>query len=293
MRRGFAFVMCLIAGCSASSDPGTGAWLQLEGAQFVPGTMPDADGGPAILAFNVSDYSIAPGARNQPLLGTLDASATSVAVGLDGDRGYWLLLAGVPDTETPTLPSLETKLAFARSIPTGSATLLGRAIDGAGRFGAAASAALTIEGQPLPTGRLVVQLVWDRAVDLDLHVADPAGAEVWANQPSAYVAPPPPATPDPNAIAAAGYLDRDSNRGCVLDGKNREHVVYPTTAPSGHYLVRVDTPSLCGQSVANWSVGAYVDGVLVAAAHGASVDADTIGPHERGAGRLALEFELP
>ena len=293
MRRACVLVVCWLVGCSASSDPGTAAWLQLEGAQFVPGAMPEPDDGPAILAFNVSDYSIAPGARNQPLLGTLDASATSVAIGLDGDRGYWLVLAGVPDTETPTLPSLETRMSFARSLPTGGATLLGRAIDGAGRFGATASAALTIEGQPLPTGRLVVQLLWDRAVDLDLHVADPAGAEVWANKPSAYVPPAPPATPDPNGIAAAGYLDRDSNRGCALDGKNREHVIYPTTAPSGHYVVRVDTFSLCGQVVANWTVAAYVDGAVVASVRGTSTDADTIGPHERGAGRIALEFELP
>lgn len=276
-------VLGLVAGCGASSDPGLSARLQVAEAQFVPGAMPDDTGGPAVIAMTLSAFTVLPGARDQPLLGTLAETATGVAFGLDGDAGYWVLPADVPDTETPTLPSFAVALAFSRALTPGPVTLVGRAIDAAGHFGPRRELVVTVAPLPEQSGHLVFVLAWDRLADLDLHVVDPTGAEIWANKPSATA----------TAGDAAGQLDFDSNGSCVLDGRNREYVVYATTAPPGQYTVRVDTFSLCAEPSAAWRVQAFVDGQLRGEASGLSVDADTIGPHGRGAGRTALLLLLP
>jgi hypothetical protein len=277
--RALGVLWTLLAGCSgASSDPGLSAELQIAGAQFVPGAMPAAMTGPAVLALDVSAYTVYPGAQNQPLLGTLDANATAVAVGLAGDRGYWVIVGGVPDTETPTEPSLSARMAFSRTLAPGPVTLVARAVDAAGDFGPPSTVAITVEDVPIPSGKLVFTLRWDAAADLDLHVVDPTGAEIWANN---------------NNAPSGGMLDVDSNENCVIDGRDQEDVIYAMTAPSGHYVARVDTFSLCGQSVAGWQLAARVDGTVVASSVGLSVDADTIGPHQRGSGLTALEIDLP
>ncbi|HZS40502.1 MAG TPA: hypothetical protein VFF06_26905 [Polyangia bacterium] len=273
----FGALIAAAAGCSgASTDPGVSAGLQAPGAQFVPGARPAAAGGPMVLAFNVSAYHVVPGAAAQPVNGTLDAGATAVTLGLDGDRGYWILPAGVPDTETPTEPSFHALLSFSRALAPGPITLDARAVDAAGRFGPPSTLALTVDAAAVPAGKLVFTLRWDTASDLDLHVVDPSGAEIWANHPS-----------------GSGALDLDSNAQCLIDGRDQEDVIFASSAPAGHYVARVDAFSLCGQTIADWRLEARADGVVIAEAAGTSVDADTIGPHERGSGRTALEIDLP
>jgi hypothetical protein len=271
-----------LCGCgNVSSDPGLSASLQIRGlslaAQFNPGPMPGDGTGPKVIAMNVSAFNVQPGAIEQPLLGTLDASATAVAFQLDGDTGWWLLPAGVPDTDTPTMPSFEARMSFARTLPPGPARLVGRAIDGAGNFGPAAVLNLTVQAAPAPSGRLIVTLSWSSLTDLDLHVVDPDGSELWSGSPS---------------VPSGGLLDLDSNSQCVIDGVDQE-IAHWDTPPPGHYVVRVDAFSLCGQPVAGWRVEALLDGVSLGAATGQAVDADTIGPHQRGSGREALDFDVP
>ena len=54
----------------------------------------------------------------------------------------------------------------------------------------------------------------------------------------------------------------------------------------------------CGVAVraglfADWLVERLVDGAVVASARGEAIDADTRGEHDVGAGRTALEFDVP
>jgi len=273
----FAFAFAF-AGCGAASpDPGRSASLQVADAQFTPGPMPGDAAGPRVLALDVSVFSVEPGAAHQPLLGTLDAMSTAVAIALDGDRGWWLLVAGVPDVNAPTLPTFTTQIAFARTLAPGPVTLVARAVDAAGRFGPASTLPLTVLDAPVPDARLVVTLQWGSDADLDLHVVEPDGTELWSDAP---------ATP------SGGALDLDSNARCVIDGHRREQATWKTP-PAGHYVVRVDTFSLCGQPSAGWQLSATLDGAALGRADGVSVEADTLGAHQRGAGLTALEFDVP
>jgi hypothetical protein len=150
-----------------------------------------------------------------------------------------------------------------------------------------------------PSGALVVSLDWDTEADLDLHVmmysadADAGVNEIWSRKPSGLAAGSTGVTVD--EAMATGYLDQDSNSQCVLDGRRQENVIFPTTAPAGHYVVRVDTFSLCSESAARWRV--QVSSPNLADPHdpivryGQSTETDTRFAHGQGAGVTALEFD--
>ena len=290
----FAAVAAL-GGCSGSTaDPGVAADLVVTGGTFARGALPaPAAAGPAVQALQFSDARVVAGESNRPLLGALDPSATAVLLALDGDRGYWIVGAGVPSTDAPTLPTFNVRLGFSRAIASGTRQLIAQAVDGAGRVGAPTQQAIDVAAASLPSGPLVVHLAWTGDADLDLHVVDPDGVEIFSRHPSGYRPPPPPALPDPGAAADAPLLDGDSNAGCLLDGRDQENVVWKLAPASGHYVVRVDAASLCGEAYADWRVEEILGGAVVASASGEAVGADTRGSHDAGAGRTALEFDVP
>ena len=267
-------VVAIVAGCGVSADPGLAADLQVEGARFAAGEPAPGGNGPSVRGLQLADAHIAAGAHDRPLLGQLDPSATAVLLRLDGDRGYWIVGAGVPVTEAPTLPTFDVRLAFARTLPTGARTLVAQAVDAAGHVGPPSLLELDIAGAELPAGALVVHLEWHGTADLDLHLVDPSGVETWARHPD-------------------GLLDVDSNAQCLFDGRDQENIVFATAPPAGHYVVRVDAFSLCGATLADWRVDVLRDGAVVATASGEAGDADTREAHDKGAGRTALELDVP
>jgi hypothetical protein len=291
---GEAMVAC---GGGATADPGLSALMRVRGAQFVAGSMPaTSSAGPKVDSLAFLTNTIWPGNADKPFSGALDPSATAVAIALSGDRGYWILTAGIPDFSTPTLPTFRGLASFATTLVAGQYTFEAHAVDAEGTFGPPAAQNLTAvdapASAPVPQGQLVVTLSWDTESDLDLHVVDPLGNEVYHGDPSS--APPLAASQQTMADAGSyGYLDFDSNAGCVIDGLRREDVIWPGPPPTGPYLVRVDTPSLCGQPIATFAVRAVLRGNVVRQASGVALDSNTWGPHDRGAGELVLQFEVP
>ena len=293
---GAAFVLaaaCALAACSdgASSDPALGSRMRLLGAQFVPGATPSAQDGPEVSAIELLSTTIWPGYDDKPVRGTLGASATAVALALSGDDGYWLLNARPPDISAPQLPTFRGTAAFSRSLAEGLYTFEVRATDAAGRFGAPLRqtlSALPIAPSRALAGELVVTLTWDSEADVDLHVIDASGNEIFHGAPTSR-------DPfgDSDADAEDGVLDVDSNADCAGDDLRQEDVTWAQGPPSGHYAVRVDTTSLCGSSGARWTVRVVLHGTPLIAASGIALDSDTWGAHDRGAGVLALGFDVP
>jgi hypothetical protein len=106
---------------------------------------------------------------------------------------------------------------------------------------------------PLGTGDVQVTLRWDTPVDLDLHVIDPLGEEIYFNH---------------SFSQSGGTLDVDANGGCDNDTPV-ENVFWPTGgAPFGRYQVFVVFYQDCGYTGAN----AYALTILV--------DGQTLGPYE-------------
>jgi hypothetical protein len=281
----------LSCGSSVSDDPGENSYLRVPGAAFIRGPMPAAtSGAPAVASVVLLNSVIHPDRVGYPIAGALDPGATSAAVGLHGDVGYWIVPAGLPNVATPMDPSFAATATFSAGIVPGSYTLIVQAVDGQGRFGAPRAQDITAQSSPsAPTGDLVITLSWDTESDMDLHVVDPAGVEIFHGAMSDQ---PPPFATQPEA-GSYGHLDWDSNANCVIDGKRQESVIWPNSPPAGPYTVRIDTASLCGQPIAHWTVQAMLEGKSVGEAQGIAVDASTRGPHDRGAGVMALELNVP
>jgi hypothetical protein len=90
------------------------------------------------------------------------------------------------------------------------------------------------------TGDIQVTLSWNHDSDVDLHVIDPSGEEIYFGHPQSV---------------SGGTLDLDSNAGCGIDGVRNENITWPTgRAPRGRYTVRVDYWSNCGVTSTDYSV---------------------------------------
>jgi hypothetical protein len=299
MRR--ALLLLSLAACdAASSDPGLGAPLYVEGGQFRPGAFPAASGGPATESVQTLHATVVVDENREAVSAVFDGTTRAAIVGLAGEDGAWIVPAGPPDFDTPGKATLHA--SYGVSVTPGPITMLVAAVDAQGRIGEPASVALVALDEPPPDGVLVVSLQWQGRADLDLHVVDPNGDEAWSGDPNTWKKPIGPT--DPNAYLTGGILDHDGNAGCTLDGQPSEDVVWAqrmsssgTTVdpivPSGEYTVRVDARSMCGDASAAWAVTVLSNGEVLAKTRGiATPDDVTYQMHGAGAGITALHFTL-
>ena len=104
-------------------------------------------------------------------------------------------------------------------------------------------------GIPVDFSEVQVTVSWDTDADLDLHVADPTGAEVYFGR---------------RRINSGGVLDLTSNDGCEPDGPvslRNEHIAWSNgSPPAGIYEVRVNHWSSCGAPETNYVVSVYNHG---------------------------------
>lgn len=273
---------------SASTEVSSTMRLRVDGAQLVPG-LPSGPqvATPRVLGVSLLSIRVEPGQRDKPISGTLEATARATVIYLDGDRAHYILPAGPADLAAPGLPSFAARLSFAAWLPLGPQALWVHAVDQAGQLGPGQRQDLQVVAdlsQPGTEPALAITLSWSRPADLDLHVVEPDGKVVWSRRKGGAA-----------TGGSRGVLDWDSNAGCVPDGWNREAVSYALPPPPGVYRVLVDTPSLCGQSTAYYSVRVTARGAVVplAEALGQSLPSDTRGEHGAEAGTLALELRLP
>ncbi len=100
------------------------------------------------------------------------------------------------------------------------------------------------------TGDIQATLRWNNLNDLDLHVTDPAGNEIFFGNKSS---------------PTGGLLDVDNNAGCDERMSERpvENIYWPSgSAPSGEYLVSVVLFEQCDSFDSSaFSVTVVVDGV--------------------------------
>lgn len=299
-------LLLLVAACAdvASGSPGLGDLLYVDGAQYRPGPFPGATGGPSVAQAVTSHSTIVIGTNRETVHGVLDPDARAAIVGIAGARGAWIVPAGPPDVSTPGQPSLQATFGLGAALGPGPFELDIAAVDADSRIGDAFAVDLVAADNPPPAGDLVIGLEWTGTADLDLHVIDPTGAEVWVEHPNTYQQPPP-GTPgvDPCGWATGGILDHDANADCVRDGSPSEHVIwtdrtcgtttYSPVIAAGTYTVRVDARSLCSDASAAWAVSVYREGELQGAARGIATPYDVdYSQHGAGAGITALQLSL-
>lgn len=174
------------------------------------------------------------------------------------------------------LPSARTSasvlLTFPQTIPLNEFELLFAVADAAGAVGPYSG--LPVRVTQVGTGDVQVTLSWDTDSDVDLHVVDPSGAEIYYGQLTS---------------ASGGELDLDSNAACAIDGIRNENVTWPVgRAPSGPYTVRVDYWDNCGVGETNFTIRINNGGAaqIVSGSFTGTGDAGGV-----GSGRTVATFE--
>jgi hypothetical protein len=101
----------------------------------------------------------------------------------------------------------------------------------------------------LGTGDVQVTLRWTSSADIDLHVFEPDGTEIWFSE--------------PGPTSSGGRLDVDSNVGCEQEA-SVENVFWPDSRmPLGGYRVVVTGYQVDGCGSGDYTLTAAVQGVTV------------------------------
>ena len=212
-----ASVSSYLSGVSAGAAAGT----------LNPGALPAATGGPTV---TVTGNGVVINGGTNPVAVSASAALSKVYVSVTGASGYY----EVPVSGT----TANLTLSLAQAIPTTTFELSFSGVSSTGAVGA--PLVVTTRTAKVGTGDVQISLSWDANSDVDLHVTDPSGEEIyWNNRRS----------------ASGGRLDLDSNSGCTIDGVRNENVTWPTgVAPRGTYTVKVDLWGSCGTTSSNFVV---------------------------------------
>ena len=166
-----------------------------------------------------------------------NATFQRVLVGVQGVDAYYELML-------PTGTSLEDLVVGIAPGLDGGSLQMRYVLDGPSGLGPAS--AQTLRVIRVGTGDVQVNVAWSGASDIDLHVFDPMGEEIFY---------------DNKSSRSGGLLDLDSNGACEIDGRNAENVSWPAAAaPSGTYRVVIDYYDDCGVTQTDWIVTVQVAG---------------------------------
>ena len=125
-----------------------------------------------------------------------------------------------------------------------------RFTDGQGRTAVETIRLYVFPSRGLEGGSIQITLTWESAADLDLHVNDAWGEDIWYGH---------------QIAESGGELDYDANAACEeAQPHPTENTHWPYEgAPDGRYDLRVEVFDTCGTSDLNWTLTARVNGVVV------------------------------
>lgn len=226
--------------------------ISVHGGTFLPGTLPPQTGGASdpLIDSITAPGSIIDGGAVQLRLRLADPTRVgdlkNVQIrvnGVGGHSGYYE--APVKIDGDAVVVELTFDGTIGAALPAGRAAaaaaepveLLVQLVDQLGNVGNQVLRSLGLVD--VMTGAVQVSLSWDTPTDVDLHVVEPGGEEIYY---------------DHTTSETGGVLDLDSNPACDIDGVNNENITWTDVAPAGEYVVRVDYWSDCGGLPANFTV---------------------------------------
>lgn len=242
---GLAAAAVLLTGCEAQLREGAGFSISdfISGVTDASGTVqatledgaaPTAGGGSAAAVTGIS-VMINGGSGQQTVSSA--AAFTRVIVSVEGLNDYYEL----------TLPAGVSAegviLSLSQRATAGNMYLL-YAVGDATALGSYARQALRV--LQVGSGDIQISASWTDSADVDLHVIDPSGEEIYFGHKTA---------------ASGGTLDLDANAACSPNESaprvfySNENVVWALgTAPNGTYTVILDYWSNCSVAQTDWVV---------------------------------------
>jgi hypothetical protein len=271
---------CTAAACAALSVAACGQRQpsgHLEPIRLVQGVFhedalpPTSSEGPGVTGVEIPGTVLTVGQPGRLVTGRVDEEAFAIAVRLgDLGAGYWLQPVEGFDPAFPGERTFQLELDVGGGVPTGLHDLRLVAIDEAGRAGEpfevevcvvddTSGSGLSVCDDTLEPPHTVVSLVWDADVDLDLVAITPSGKRVDARHPTTIDrVDGAPISAGQLADSTVGVLVRDSNAGCILDGRNAERLEW--RAPpleGGAFNVYADLFDGCGEAAVTFVLSVY------------------------------------
>ena len=230
--------------------------------------VPEPSGGPAITVTG-NHYYVAGGSVFLDIEPQPGATVDKLLLSIGDERGAYFEI-DVPDAAAAhrLLGRVVSDLA---PLPPGCAYI--SAVDAGGAVGPPTCHVLV--GIPADFSDVQVTVSWDTDADLDLHVADPTGHEVYFGTP---------------VVESGGRLFPGSD-DCEPDNIRNERVAWTEGAPPpGLYEVRLSHYDSCGADETNYVVNVYNHGTV------STYSGTFTGPGDdtaRGTGRVITRFEVP
>jgi hypothetical protein len=236
---GLALVAAIAGGLSCGSDSSpskitildyiagiTDAGVTVSAVRHT-GAPPAAGAGPTLTI--TGGGTVINGGSAQVTVAPSSGTFTDVYVVVEGVDGYYQLTLVGP------VATVDLLLTLAQRIPSQSFNLT-YGIGSTGAVGAYETVPVTVI--QVGTGEVQVSVSWNAESDVDLHVVEPGGEEVFYGHTSS---------------ATGGTLDLDSNPACSIDHKKNENITW-AHAPSGSYTVRVDYFAGCSVTQSDYVV---------------------------------------
>lgn len=227
----------------AGGEPGDAesALVRVPNAEFKSGDPPatqDSENLPAIVGLMGPSATTNGGTTTLRIELDGEPETPTFIVVLDGDSGYFIATA----TDTNGDGIYEIEIQIGANVDLSTLTVRVAPVDAQGNVGVYQS--LQYEVVQSGVGDVKVTLSFDRDADLDLHVVEPEGFEIFFGEPLS---------------PTGGELDLDSNASCRIDGQNAENVFWPQgAAPRGTYEVYVTYFDPCEVSEAvRYTVSVY------------------------------------
>lgn len=236
--------------------------LSVQGGTFHEGSLPQPTGDPQSqpqINGITGNSVVIPGGSVTLTVDAQDPQSdlSTLYIGAEGMDGYFTV-------DVSQNKALTVVLLISQGLTRDTVRILMGGGDAAGNIGPFVG--WTMVRTQVGTGKLQVSLSWNQPNDLDLHLVEPTGEEIYYGNPTS---------------SAGGYLDLDSNAGCSIDGVNNENITYPdsVTLPAGQYIVRVDFWSDCNVTdTTRYTVSARLNGSLVSADSGSNPYSGSFAP---------------
>ncbi len=251
-------------------------YFSVDGAELIKAKFPSARSDVKIQSFDANGVVI-PGGTN-PITLTPSDHADYVIIGVKDEYGYYQLPATYDANGNIYFVLIMTQELVNEDFTILIALKKG---DNAGE-----AVEIPVRVVEVGTGKFQVSLSWDKPNDVDLHLIEPDGTEIYYGS-----------TRSENT---GGELDLDSNPDCDIDGVNNENITYGDDAviPTGKYIVKVDFYSNCSVNEnTHYVVSAYLDGDLIPSSSAANPYNGQFAPDEvdyggAGAGDTVMTINI-
>ncbi len=259
----FVFFFALLFTYSCQKDVVEDKYFSVENGEYVPQKFPaQSDDALTIDAVDGNGYVIPGGAAGISIVPSSEANY--VLVGVQGETGYFKVPATITDN------SINIYLVISQDLEAEDFVILVALSNDGSTAGEIKE--ISVNTVTVGTGKLQISLNWDQENDIDLHLVEPDGEEIYYGC---------------SESSNGGKLDLDSNPDCDIDGVNNENIFYDdeATIEEGTYTVRVDMYANCSVTEnTKYSVVVHYDGDVISTTEGGNPYSGEFSPTEEDAG---------